>query len=174
MPRLLGYRENGAENLTYYRLDRTWRHLMHGTTRRGWEEKAMSIPERERDRLLLLQGVAAVAAQRRARGLRLGYPEALALIRLHVLEGARDGHGVDELAESGRHVLGVGDVLPGVPELLQQVQVEATFAEGARLVSVQDPLGAACWTAPPPRPVRSDGLRAARPRQTLAVHGTGA
>ena len=132
----------------------------------------MPVPERERDRLLLLQGVAAVAAQRRARGLRLGYPEAMALIRLHVLEGARDGRSVDQLVESGHHVLGVADVLPGVPELLHLVQVEATFADGTKLVSVHDPLGAASVATPPARPVQSEGLRA--PRPTLAVHGTGA
>ena len=79
--------------------------------------------------------------QRLARGLRLGYPEAMALIRLHVLEGACAGHTAAELVESARRVLGLGDVLPGVAELLQVVRVEAPCLEGTTVVSIHDPLG---------------------------------
>lgn len=83
---------------------------------------------------------AEVARRRRGRGLRLNHPEAVALIADHILEGARDGRSVPELASSGRSVLSRGDVLPGVPELIHSVQVEATFEDGTKLVTVHDPI----------------------------------
>lgn len=83
---------------------------------------------------------AEVARRRRGRGLRLNHPEAVALIADHILEGARDGRSVPELASSGRSVLSRGDVLPGVPELVRSVQVEATFEDGTKLVTVHDPI----------------------------------
>ena len=83
---------------------------------------------------------AEVARRRRGRGLKLNHPEAVALIADHILEGARDGRSVPELASSGRSILARGDVLPGVPELIRSVQVEATFEDGTKLVTVHDPI----------------------------------
>jgi urease subunit gamma/beta len=127
----------------------------------------------ERDRLVLLHRVAGLASQRRARGLALGYPEALALICTHVLEGAREGRGVAELTESARHILRVGDVLPGVPELIRLVHVEASFPDGTKLVSVHDPLGAGLAEQPRPRGRnRRREAAAGRARRTLRVEST--
>jgi urease subunit gamma len=81
-----------------------------------------------------------LAARRRARGLRLNYPEAVATITAFLLEGARDGRGVVDLMEAGRHVLTRDDVLDGVPEMLAEVQVEATFPDGTKLVTVHGPI----------------------------------
>ena len=83
---------------------------------------------------------AQLARRRRERGLKLNHPEAIALIADHILEGARDGRSVSELASSGRSVLARDDVLPGVPELVRSVQVEATFDDGTKLVTVHDPI----------------------------------
>ena len=83
---------------------------------------------------------AEIARRRRGRGLKLNHPEAVALIADHILEGARDGRSVPELASSGRSVLARGDVLPGVPEMIRSVQVEATFDDGTKLVTVHDPI----------------------------------
>ena len=83
---------------------------------------------------------AEIARRRRGRGLKLNHPEAVALIADHILEGARDGRSVPELASSGRSVLARGDVLPGVPEMVRSVQVEATFEDGTKLVTVHDPI----------------------------------
>jgi len=89
---------------------------------------------------LLIHVAAGLAEQRRARGLRLNLPEATAVITSYLLEGARDGRSVAELMESGRHVLGRADVLDGVPEMLAEVQVEATFPDGTKLVTVHQPI----------------------------------
>ena len=89
---------------------------------------------------LLLSVAAMVAQQRRARGLVLNYPEATAILSSFVLEGARDGRSVADLMEQGRHVLGRDDVMPGVPELLHEVQVEATFPDGTKLVTIHQPI----------------------------------
>jgi urease gamma subunit len=83
---------------------------------------------------------AEVARKRRARGLKLNYTEAVALISDHIVEGARDGRSVSELMSSGKRVLARDDVLPGVPELVKQVQVEATFEDGTKLVTVHNPI----------------------------------
>jgi urease subunit gamma len=96
----------------------------------------LSRHEQER---LLIHVAADLAARRRARGLRLNYPEAVAVITAFLLEGARDGRTVAELMESGRHVLGREEVLDGVPEMLAEVQVEATFPDGTKLVTVHRP-----------------------------------
>jgi urease subunit gamma len=89
---------------------------------------------------LLIHVAAGLAEQRRARGLRLNLPEATALITSYLLEGARDGRPVADLMEAGRHVLGRADVLDGVPEMLPEVQVEATFPDGTKLVTVHQPI----------------------------------
>jgi urease subunit gamma len=89
---------------------------------------------------LLIHVAADVAARRRARGLRLNYPEAVAVITAFLLEGARDGRTVADLMSAGRHVLGREDVMDGVPEMVREVQVEATFPDGTKLVTVHDPI----------------------------------
>ncbi|CAI9830635.1 MAG: urease subunit gamma [Nitrosopumilus sp.] len=83
---------------------------------------------------------AQVARRRRERGLKLNHPEAVALITDHILEGARDGRSVPELMSTGRGVLARGDVMPQVPALLRSIQVEATFEDGTKLVTVHDPI----------------------------------
>ncbi|MCC8247941.1 urease subunit gamma [Saccharothrix luteola] len=99
----------------------------------------MHLTPHERDKLLV--HVAADVARRRLdRGVVLNYPEAVALITDHVLEGARDGRTVSELMDSGRHVLSRDQVLDGVPEMIESVQVEATFPDGTKLVTVHDPI----------------------------------
>lgn len=81
-----------------------------------------------------------LAQERRARGLRLNYPEAVAVISSWVLEGARDGRSVADLMAGGQRVLGREDVLDGVPEMVESVQVEATFPDGTKLVTVHRPI----------------------------------
>lgn len=81
-----------------------------------------------------------LALERKERGLKLNLPEATAVITSYLLEGARDGSSVADLMESGRHVLSRDDVMEGVPEMLTQVQVEATFPDGTKLVTVTGPL----------------------------------
>ncbi len=99
----------------------------------------MFLSKHEQERLLIYVA-AEVAHKRRARGLKLNYPEAVAIITAFLLEGARDGRTVVELMESGRHVLTRDDVLEGVPEMLPEVQVEATFPDGTKLVTVHGPI----------------------------------
>jgi urease subunit gamma len=97
------------------------------------------LSERERERLLISYA-ADVALRRRGRGLRLNHPEAVAVITAFVLEGARDGRTVAELMSLGRSVLTRDDVLVGVPEMIDSVQVEATFPDGTKLVTVHGPI----------------------------------
>ncbi|BDT92051.1 urease subunit gamma [Nocardia beijingensis] len=100
----------------------------------------MRLSPHEQERLLLSYA-AELARRRRARGLKLNHPEAVALITDHVLEGARDGRTVAELMSSGRTVLARDDVMEGVPEMIPDVQVEATFPDGTKLVTVHHPIG---------------------------------
>ena len=100
---------------------------------------AMYLTPQERDKLLI-HVAADVARRRLERGLRLNHPEAVALISEHVLEGARDGRGVSELMDTGRAVLRREQVMDGVPELIDSVQVEATFPDGTKLVTVHHPI----------------------------------
>ncbi|KIF73330.1 urease subunit gamma [Streptomyces sp. 150FB] len=99
----------------------------------------MQLTPHEQERLLI-HVAADVADRRRARGLRLNHPEAVALITSHILEGARDGRTVAELMASGRQVLGRADVMDGIPEMIHDVQVEATFPDGTKLVTVHEPI----------------------------------
>jgi urease subunit gamma len=99
----------------------------------------MELTPREKDKLLIFTA-ALVAERRRARGLKLNYPEAVALISAAVLEGARDGKSVAELMSFGATLLSRADVMEGVPELIPEVQVEATFPDGTELVTVHDPI----------------------------------
>ena len=99
----------------------------------------MDLLPRERDKLLLFTA-ALLAERRRARGLKLNDPEAVALISAAILEGARDGRTVAELMALGRTVLSADDVMEGVPAMIHDVQVEATFPDGTKLVTVHDPI----------------------------------
>jgi len=99
----------------------------------------VQLTPHEQERLLVSLA-AMVARDRRARGVRLNHPEAVAVISSYVLEGARDGRTVAELMSSGRTVLTRDEVMDGVPELLGEVQVEATFADGTKLVTIHDPI----------------------------------
>ncbi|GAA4527590.1 MULTISPECIES: urease subunit gamma [Nonomuraea] len=100
----------------------------------------MNLAPREMDKLLIYV-VADLAAKRRDRGLKLNYSEAVALISAAVLEAAREGKTVAECMELGKNVLGAGDVMPGVREMLKLMQVEASFKDGSKLVSCHDPIG---------------------------------
>ena len=101
----------------------------------------MDLSPREKDKLLV--AVAAMVARRRLeRGVKLNYPEAVALITDHVLEGARDGKSVAELMSEGAEVVSREQVMAGVPEMIHEVQVEATFPDGTKLVTVHEPIRA--------------------------------
>ena len=99
----------------------------------------MRLSPHEQERLLISYA-AELARRRQARGLKLNHPESVALITDFVVEGARDGRSVAELMTSGREVLRRDDVMDGVPEMLHDVQVEATFPDGTKLVTVHDPI----------------------------------
>ena len=99
----------------------------------------MQLTPREKDKLLIFTA-ALLAERRKARGLKLNYPEAVAYISAAVMEGARDGRTVAELMEYGRTLLNRGDVMEGIAEMLPDVQVEATFPDGTKLVTVHNPI----------------------------------
>lgn len=99
----------------------------------------MELTPREKDKLLLFTA-ALVAERRLARGLKLNYPESVALISALIMEGARDGKSVASLMEEGRHVLTREQVMEGVPEMIPDIQVEATFPDGSKLVTVHNPI----------------------------------
>jgi len=100
----------------------------------------MHLTPREIDKLMIFVA-ADVARRRRDRGLKLNYPEAMALITAELLEGARDGQSVADLMQYGKQILGRNDVMEGIPEMIAEVQVEATFPDGTKLVTVHEPLG---------------------------------
>ncbi|SEA79665.1 urease subunit gamma [Variovorax sp. YR216] len=99
----------------------------------------MELTPREKDKLLIFTA-ALLAERRRARGLKLNYPEAVAMISAAVMEGARDGKSVAALMSEGRAVLTRADVMDGVPEMIPDIQVEATFPDGTKLVTVHQPI----------------------------------
>ncbi len=99
----------------------------------------MNLTPREKDKLLLFTA-ALLAERRRARGLKLNYPEAIALISAAIMEGARDGRSVAELMSEGRSVLAKADVMDGIAEMIPEIQVEATFPDGTKLVTVHQPI----------------------------------
>ncbi|MDT8878405.1 urease subunit gamma [Halomonas saccharevitans] len=99
----------------------------------------MELTPRDKDKLLLFSA-AQLAERRRDRGLKLNYPEAVALISFEILEGARDGRSVADLMSHGREILTRDDVMEGVAEMVDEVQVEATFPDGTKLVTVHTPI----------------------------------
>ena len=99
----------------------------------------MELTPREKDKLMLYTA-GLVAERRLARGLQLNYPEAVALISLEILEGARDGRSVAELMQLGRTVITRDQVMEGVADIVDEVQVEATFPDGTKLVTVHEPI----------------------------------
>ena len=99
----------------------------------------MELTPREKDKLLLFTA-ALVAERRLARGVKLNYPESVALISAFIMEGARDGETVASLMGAGRHVLTRDQVMEGVPEMIPDIQVEATFPDGSKLVTVHNPI----------------------------------
>ena len=99
----------------------------------------MHLTPREQEKLLIFTA-AELARRRRARGLKLNHPEALAIITAETLEGIRDGRSVSELMAAGLSILGRDDVMEGVPEMIDEVQVEGTFPDGTKLVTVHDPI----------------------------------
>lgn len=99
----------------------------------------MELTPREKDKLLIFTA-ALLAERRKARGLKLNYPEVVALISAFVMEGARDGKTVAQLMSEGRTVLTREDVMDGVPEMIPDIQIEATFPDGTKLVTVHEPI----------------------------------
>jgi urease subunit gamma len=100
----------------------------------------MELTPREKDKLLLFTA-SLVAERRKARGLKLNYPESVAYISAAIMEGARDGRSVADLMSYGTTLLGRADVMEGVPEMIPDIQVEATFPDGTKLVTVHNPIG---------------------------------
>ncbi|HWW72884.1 MAG TPA: urease subunit gamma [Duganella sp.] len=99
----------------------------------------MDLTPREKDKLLIF--TAGIVAERRlARGLKLNYPEAIALITCAIMEGARDGKSVAQLMADGTRILTRGQVMEGIPEMIPDIQVEATFPDGSKLVTVHNPI----------------------------------
>ncbi len=99
----------------------------------------MELTPREKDKLLIFTA-ALLAERRRAKGLKLNYPEAIALITAEIMEGAREGKTVAELMDYGRTLLSREDVMDGIAEMIHEVQVEATFPDGTKLVTVHNPI----------------------------------
>ncbi len=136
----------------------------------------MLLTPHEQERLLLSYA-ADLAWRRRERGLRLNYPEAVAVLCAFVLEAARDGRRVEDLMQAGREVLAVDDVMDGVPAMLPEVQIEATFPDGTKLVTIHDPFQVAGTASLVPGEVLpADGtieINAGLPRTTITVANTG-
>ncbi|MBB5375713.1 urease subunit gamma/beta [Deinococcus metalli] len=131
----------------------------------------MQLTERERDKLLI-HAAATLARDRRARGLKLNHPEAVALITAAVLEGIREGRRVEDLMGWGATILGAEDVMDGVPELIHDIQVEGTFPDGTKLVTIHDPIRGGSSRVVPGEYVLEDGdieLNAGRPVTAVTV-----
>lgn len=99
----------------------------------------MKLTNREKDKLLIFTA-SLVAERRLAKGIKLNYPETIALISAFIMEGAREGKSVAELMESGRHILTKEQVMMGIPEMIDDIQIEATFPDGTKLVTIHHPI----------------------------------
>jgi urease subunit gamma/beta len=135
----------------------------------------MQLSPREKDKLLVAMA-AMVARRRLKRGVKLNYPEAIALISDFVVEGARDGRSVADLMEAGAHVITVDQVMDGIAEMIHDVQVEATFPDGTKLVTVHDPIRGATGKLKPGQVTTLPGdliLNEGRKTVTLTVANTG-
>jgi urease gamma subunit len=99
----------------------------------------MELSPRDKDKLLIFTA-ALLAERRKSKGIKLNYPESIALISAEIMEGAREGKSVAELMNTGRKILTRDDVMEGIPELVKEVQVEATFPDGTKLVTVHEPI----------------------------------
>ena len=134
----------------------------------------MNLSPREKDKLLI--AMAAIVARRRLeRGVKLNHPEAVALITDFVVEGARDGRSVADLMQQGAHVLTADQVMPGVAEMIHDVQVEATFPDGTKLVTVHEPIRGAAHKVIPGEVITAEGdivMNEGRPTLTLLVANT--
>jgi len=122
----------------------TTRHFKKRTNTYHGIQRALAPPDmdltpREKDKLLIFTA-ALLAERRRARGLKLNYPEAVALISASIMEGARDGKTVAALMSDGKTVLSRADVMDGVAEMIPEIQIEATFPDGTKLVTVHQPI----------------------------------
>jgi len=124
----------------------------------------MLLTPHEQERLMISYA-ADLAWRRRSRGLRLNYPEAVAVLCSYVMEAARDGQSVADLMQSGREVLSHDDVMPGVPEMLDEVQIEATFPDGTKLVTIHDPFQG-------PIAAATEAREQVRPGEVIAMEGT--
>ena len=135
----------------------------------------MNLTPREKDKLLI--SLAAMVARRRLeRGVKLNYPEAIALITDFVIEGARDGRSVAEMMEAGAHVVTAGMVMDGIAEMIHDVQVEATFPDGTKLVTVHQPIRGAAHSFVPGELLAGEGdvvMNAGRETVTLSVANSG-
>lgn len=135
----------------------------------------MNLTPREKDKLLVAMA-AMVARRRLERGVKLNYPEAVALITDFVVEGARDGRSVAELMEAGAHVIAADQVMDGIAELIHDVQVEATFPDGTKLVTVHEPIRGSAGRLKPGEVTTLPGdliLNEGREGLTLTVANTG-
>lgn len=135
----------------------------------------MNLTPREKDKLLVAMA-AMVARRRLERGVKLNYPEAVALITDFVVEGARDGRSVAELMEAGAHVIAADQVMDGIAELIHDVQVEATFPDGTKLVTVHEPIRGSAGRLKPGEVTTLPGdliLNEGRETVTLTVANTG-
>ena len=135
----------------------------------------MNLTPREKDKLLIAMA-AIVARKRLERGVKLNHPEAIALITDFVVEGARDGRSVADLMQAGAHVLKADQVMDGIAEMIHDVQVEATFPDGTKLVTVHQPIRGATHALVPGEVLAMDGeivMNAGRETVTLSVANSG-
>jgi len=135
----------------------------------------MNLTPREKDKLLIAMA-AEVARKRLARGVKLNHPEAVALITDFVVEGARDGKSVAELMEAGAHVITADQVMEGIAEMIHDIQVEATFPDGTKLVTVHHPIRGAASKSVPGKVTAAPGeisFNEGAPRITVKVANTG-
>lgn len=139
------------------------------------KEDSVLLTPREKDKLLIAMA-AEVARKRLARGVKLNHPEAIALITDFVVEGARDGRTVADLMQAGAHVLTVDQVMPGIAEMIHDIQVEATFPDGTKLVTVHHPIRGAASEDVPGEVITREGdilLNADSERVVVVVANTG-